>query len=956
MAKIQEYSEGSLRLVDINEDFHQGMNTNTNIGNTAQNELYNCVNMYPTARGSITRRPGLEKHKNYLGQEMGSVKDNLILGIWDDTSEINAVKICKFGMPELDFQNIVPVEKPNFTLDREYPTFEELGRSPYGDEAMVILKGGKVYLTLIFNETSTQAFQRVDICLSDIPGNNAYVEGDRVHSTEIVTVGVDGVTVYTYNLYFKIGKNIYNSAFVSQDRELSILDINFKYDTPVFYWREQEKDSRWAVGATDSGDGVWENTQYYCDAVLIASGNEAIGGILGIQPKFFIFEESDPAVEGEVQPMYLGIELSAIEPYKPDAYQAREVGFNVLSSTPSSWIQPATDDGAYLENLGFTISREPQETEGIVHQFFNAPPFGGETGKYLWCRIGFFYTGLSMEENIENDKINWFKDFINSDDTITTDSDGNFSLNPSNIDAKGYRWKVKFASSGNYWMRSQIVMTTSSSPPAWDTVEDPVYSDIQTVDYQYFVSSNSDGETLSEDQICKAISRCNIITSRKGRIYLSGDPQRPQRIWFSEVDAANYIGANNMFFLDIASDDIVMSLMRHSDNLLIFTKERTFSLAGNDASLSSSSPFVMLQVSDKYGSVSLNGPSVCNGEYVFFLSKNGIAMLKPNYMSQTYAGTQIFTYQIDQKIRSDVAFYESKYDRAFGFFDGERYFLNFGQSELVNHFINQSPSNYEQTTWSLNTYDKWINNTNHDLYGLLSKNPLLLEDTLLYPINRGIQKGFVDALDGTMYLSTSSLNELKFDDDGYEYWSTIETTDWVQGRSNHVKAYRESQIKYVRSTSDEFKFYVDVFVDDRQVLDSTYEETVETFVDWKPSDQIPGYDPVTPGAPPATPENPQAKLITKREVLNDDALLGNYSKSLLHDEFGDNPDKSMMLGFSSFESKNTNNVKVLRGVRISGKGTTIRHMVRYKGDKQLLLLSVTPMFKYKKAKATKNMS
>lgn len=75
-------------------------------------------------------------------------------------------------------------------------------------------------------------------------------------------------------------------------------------------------------------------------------------------------------------------------------------------------------------------------------------------------------------------------------------------------------------------------------------------------------------------------ANCKYIVLHKNRMYFSGDPVNPSRVWFSELGDQENVQALDFIDINTNDGDLIMSLVEHMDNLVVIKQNSLKVLTG----------------------------------------------------------------------------------------------------------------------------------------------------------------------------------------------------------------------------------------------------------------------------------------------------------------------------------------------------------------------------------------
>lgn len=453
--------------------------------------------------------------------------------------------------------------------------------------------------------------------------------------------------------------------------------------------------------------------------------------------------------------------------YKPTAIELTNIGFNILSSDPLKFydVQGTADA---IRGVFYTYNGEP--TQIIPYN----KPFEIHI---LQSGSGTVGVPKYRKNNGEIDEaINAYKELkgtFNNDKTI-------FSCTGIN-ETSTYELELKFTKGNESFlayssMGSVITNTTGK------------ISDVSSL--------------ILSSRYCKVINNQLVLYGNHGYMF------------FSEFDNFNYFPNYNNVYIAETENESVVSINYFRQYYAIFTNRRIKRMSGSFGS----DDFGIYPLNDFIGCI--NPKSIRQIQnYIYFLSYNGIYILKQGYLGE---GTE----NVEQV---DLPIYNS-YNPASMLkgFTIQNYYALYSRSEaLLYNFTNEAF--YKLKNADVLAEETEILNVNETLYSIPFQYNKV-QNTLLY----GVKVTEKDKVVFDFCYQDFSDEETERTDNGLTFVSTIETPAMSLGTPTNTKKFKEIYLKLYNSYGKNIPLYVTIKVDDKVVVSPNnyvikYDEETSTY-------------------------------------------------------------------------------------------------------------------------------
>lgn len=461
--------------------------------------------------------------------------------------------------------------------------------------------------------------------------------------------------------------------------------------------------------------------------------------------------------------------------YKPTAIEVSNIGFNILSSKPLEYID-VQGTAVAIRGVFYTYNGEPIQTIPYNKKFKIHILSSGE---------GNIAVPQYRPNNGEVDEdINPYKN-LNG----TFDSTGNVfeceGLNEtSNLELKFTKGDVEFLA----YITMGSVETSSLGK----------ISDISNL--------------ILSSRYCKTINNQLVLYGNHGYLF------------FSEYDNFDYFPNYNNIYIAETENEYAVSINYFRQYYAIFTNKRIKRMTGSFGS-------------DNFGIYPLNDFIGCINpktirqiqNYIYFLSYNGIYILKQGYLGE---GTE----NVEQV---DLPIYNSyDPDNMIKGYTIQNYYALYSKNEaIVYNFTNESF--YKLKTADVDEEETDVLDVNETRYSIPFQYNKL-QGKLLYGvrINNRITDEVTKAAEyNTIFDFCSqdfSEEETERTDNGLTFVSTIETPNMSLGSPTNTKKFKEIYLKLYNSYGKNIPLYVTIKVDDKIVVSPKdyvvqYDEATSTY-------------------------------------------------------------------------------------------------------------------------------
>lgn len=299
--------------------------------------------------------------------------------------------------------------------------------------------------------------------------------------------------------------------------------------------------------------------------------------------------------------------------YKPNALEARKIGFNLLVESPLDWVSRSSSGFSGIESVYISsMNRVP---------LLNIPP-----GESFYVNI--YFTGVvtnfifkfkDVEGNVELDAT------VTKSTTLST---GTLAV-----------YKIDFLTQPT----QTIEITVEFDSP--DVFLNP-YIDVYELG---FIPENAQpvlGFNVGDYGITQVFDR---IILYKGNIML-----------FSEINSFDYVPSYNYILLPISNTDEIVKISYFRTSYIIFTKHQIFRLSGTFGA----QDFSLALINDEVGCTSPHSVALVENE-IYFLSTRGLRSLKSDVFRENLENLREFDDKIYPVVSdSEVAYglvYEDQY-------------------------------------------------------------------------------------------------------------------------------------------------------------------------------------------------------------------------------------------------------------------------------------------------------
>lgn len=395
--------------------------------------------------------------------------------------------------------------------------------------------------------------------------------------------------------------------------------------------------------------------------------------------------------------------------YKPNALQARKIGFNLLTESPLDWVSLTGGGFSGIESLYISsLSRIPLLNIPIGEKFY----------------VNIYYTGT-----VGNFKFQ-FKD-------VEGDVNLEFTATKNTVLSTGVLavYEIDFIT-----QPTQTVEIIAEFDDAGIFLNP--YIDVYQLGYIPENAQPVMGYNVGEWGITQVFDR---VVFYKGNVLM-----------FSEINNFEYVPSYNYILLPISNTDKIVKISYFRNSYIIFTQNKIFRLSGTFGA----SNFNLALINDEVGCLAGDTVAMVENE-LYFLSTRGLRSLKTDVFRENLDNLREF----DDKVRPLV----TNNERAYGIVYEDKYLLfsNLGSSSkevVVNgkgYSIPAILTHYYKTgafvyyTHALNSHPRFIFSEGGKLLSFMSVSSGVQFQTNVYEFGRGY-----DDFDSFYWftLETSGLN------------------------------------------------------------------------------------------------------------------------------------------------------------------------------------------------------
>lgn len=275
------------------------------------------------------------------------------------------------------------------------------------------------------------------------------------------------------------------------------------------------------------------------------------------------------------------MELKLINPYVPDSLEALYIGTNGLMQDPNNFVDDIID-GNIVGISGIQFSKR----YGIQNE---------------WLSVSAYAIKPEYEQNVEwkfeRRKASWKDDewFVGRDwsqsnmYTFSTDWTGEMIF------------KISIRKLGETLTLDEFIVPNYIVKPAEDAEDEEIPHD--------------------------SINTCNKILLHWDRLVMYGDTHIEDAIYVSHLHNPAYFPMSNTLQFENPKREGITKILRHRDNLVIFTETSIQALYGKDPTPYSDDGYNRIMLNTDVGCIAPNSAQVV-GNHIYFLSYEGLYALK----------------------------------------------------------------------------------------------------------------------------------------------------------------------------------------------------------------------------------------------------------------------------------------------------------------------------------------
>lgn len=306
--------------------------------------------------------------------------------------------------------------------------------------------------------------------------------------------------------------------------------------------------------------------------------------------------------------------------YKPNALEARKIGFNLLADSPLDWVSRSSSgfsgiEAVYISSMG----RVP---------LLNIPP-----GESFYINV--FFTGV-----VNNFKFT-FKD-VEGDVTLDATVVKNNSLSIGTLAV----YKVDFLTQPTQTVEITVLF---DSP---DVFLNP-YIDVYELGVIPENAKPVLGFNVGDYGVVQVFDR--IVLYNKNTLL------------FSEINNFAYVPSFNFILLPISNTDEIVKISYFRSSYIIFTKQKIFRLSGTFGA----QDFSLALINDEVGCISPNSVTLVENE-IYFLSTRGLRSLKTDLFRENLENLRAFDEKIHPIVTDNEQAYGIVYEDQFVLFSNIR--------------------------------------------------------------------------------------------------------------------------------------------------------------------------------------------------------------------------------------------------------------------------------------------
>lgn len=416
--------------------------------------------------------------------------------------------------------------------------------------------------------------------------------------------------------------------------------------------------------------------------------------------------------------VYNGSTIALQEPYQPTPLETLYVGTNGLLENP------------------YEISDREQSTVQLYNILFNRRY--GETNKDITITVAVGKpSGLRVLYKFERRNVRDKEGYWRTIQDWSTDNTVTFSTKI----AGEYQFRISVKEDGKEDVLDEYIIP------------------------KYIIKPASTENDLPID--ANTISLCNRILLHWDRLYLYGDPTKPDVVYISDLYNPAYFPTNNTLKFDNPRKESLTKIVKYRDSLVAFTPTSIQALHGTNPE-----NYERYILNSDIGCIAPNSIDVVQN-YIVFLSYDGISLLKS-------VGTSELRYNvatIDQKVKNQVSITED----AVSYVRKNQYHIVFPKEKKQLRYY------YEWDTWTLDV-----------------SNSLDFVDVVVEK-----EKIFALGSDGRVVRDSDD-----YADEGVPFEAIISTKMFTFGETYSTKKLRELRFM-IEDTPQPTNFLANVFLDNR---------------------------------------------------------------------------------------------------------------------------------------------
>lgn len=442
--------------------------------------------------------------------------------------------------------------------------------------------------------------------------------------------------------------------------------------------------------------------------------------------------------------------------YLPTVQEVIYVGTNALAVDPNSYVQDGNP--GTLKVVGIKI----------VDSVTGKPTTSGAVGRTL--NLTAYITKINTTDSIE---YQW-------EAKKSTDTDWPASpLQQYNVGSKSITYTPDTAT--DYDFRCTVRVSSTTTPTA-------------TLSVTQFTINNT-YDAVASTVNTSGITTCNRIMLHYDRLLLAGDTKTPGQVYISDLTNPRYFPTNFTINFDTGKQEDITAIVRFQNDLVVFTTTSIQKLSGT-----SPDDYSRYLIHDGVGCTEGRTAKVM-GNYIYFLSAEGIQALKPNQ----YKLETMNVARLDLPIKSEVQAIDTGMANAIAY--DNQYWIIFPKAKTIYRYHLQ--------------FNSWVKDYSANLDIIQAA----LYSGVVYELTAS---GHINKHDSSVY-----------NDAGEVYDMIIETKYYDFHASFNYKKLKKLYVLAKHNPDADINYRVIVYADSAIVLepDQGYFDTVDGYTTWIPTNE-----------------------------------------------------------------------------------------------------------------------